>query len=67
MKLKDDDAVIGAVIAPDHKTILTITDNGYGKRTKIADYRLTKRGSSGVRNIVINDFYYVYFYYNSKI
>jgi len=30
---------------------LTITENGYGKRTKIDEYRIIKRGGKGVRNI----------------
>ncbi len=42
--------VIGAGLATD-KYVLTITDKGYGKRTKVSDYRLINRGGSGVINI----------------
>ena len=48
---KDDDEVIGMVIAEPEKTLLTVTENGYGKRTIIANYRLINRGGSGVINI----------------
>jgi DNA gyrase subunit A len=48
---KDDDEVIGMVIAEPEKTLLTITENGFGKRTVIANYRLINRGGSGVINI----------------
>ena len=39
------------VVASDEKTLLSVTENGYGKRTPIAEYRLIKRGGSGVINI----------------
>lgn len=44
-----DDEVIGVTRAND--TLLTITENGYGKRTKVGDYRLINRGGKGVINI----------------
>ncbi|RME31152.1 DNA gyrase subunit A [Candidatus Woesearchaeota archaeon] len=47
-----DDFVVGAIHAPDDKTILTITENGFGKRSLIRDYRLINRGGVGVRNII---------------
>jgi len=55
IKLKGDDLVVGACVAPDHLSLFTITENGYGKRTPIKDYRLTNRGGSGVINIVANE------------
>ena len=48
---KADDYVVGMVTAQDDKTLLTITEKGYGKRTPISDYRLISRGGSGVINI----------------
>ena len=42
--------VVGAGLA-DNKYILTITENGFGKRTLVEDYRLINRGGSGVINI----------------
>lgn len=35
--------------------ILTITENGYGKRTSIQEYRITRRGAKGVKTIKVNE------------
>ena len=35
--------------------ILTITENGYGKRTPISQYRVTRRGAKGVKTIKVNE------------
>ena len=43
------------VLAQEDKTIFTITQNGYGKRTKISEYRLIGRGGSGVKNIICSE------------
>ena len=49
IRLKDDDYVIGAVAVEEGKKLLTITENGYGKRTEFDDFRLMKnRGGGGV-------------------
>lgn len=48
--LRNDD-VVGMVVASDEKTLLSVTENGYGKRTPIAEYRLINRGGYGVINI----------------
>lgn len=50
-----DDKVVGATIADDKKTLLTVTEKGYGKRTQIEEYRLTSRGGVGVINLNITD------------
>lgn len=55
IRLSEDDYVIGMVVATDEKTLLTVTENGYGKRTKISEYRLISRGGSGVRNIICSE------------
>jgi DNA gyrase subunit A len=52
---KNDDEVVGLVVAELDKTLLTITQNGFGKRTEIQDYRLINRGGSGVINIKTTD------------
>ncbi len=36
-------------------TLLTVTENGYGKRSDIGDYRVTNRGGKGVINIKASD------------
>ncbi|MBU0980709.1 MAG: DNA gyrase subunit A [Nanoarchaeota archaeon] len=51
IRLKKGDFVIGMAIAIDERTLLTITGNGYGKRTPIKEYRLISRGGFGVKNI----------------
>ena len=55
IKLKQNDSVVGAVVAESNKTLMTVTEKGYGKRTPISDYRLTARGGSGVINIKITE------------
>ncbi len=55
IKLKSNDEVIGLAIARDEDSLLTVTENGFGKRTKISEYRLIKRGGSGVLNLNITD------------
>ena len=52
IKLEQDDEVIGMEKALENITLLTITSNGYGKRTKVNEYRLIKRGGKGVINIL---------------
>ena len=47
--LRGDDCVVGAVMVDPEKTLVTITENGYGKRTPFDDFRLMKnRGGYGV-------------------
>ncbi len=53
----DKDEVVGLEIVAMDKTgtIMTITENGYGKRSAIEDYRITNRGGKGVINLKITD------------
>ena len=53
--LRDDDDVVGMEILRPGGTILTVTVNGYGKRTEIDDYRIQGRGGSGIINIQTTD------------
>tara|TARA_Y100000588_G_scaffold390959_1_gene498161 strand:- start:2674 stop:5181 length:2508 start_codon:yes stop_codon:yes gene_type:complete len=55
IQLEEDDRVIGMVVADDSAGLLTVCELGYGKRTAISDYRLTKRGGKGVINIKTSD------------
>lgn len=51
-----DDEVIGMVCVQDeNENILVISENGYGKRSKIDDYRITNRGGKGVKTINITE------------
>ncbi len=50
-----DDAVVGMVVLEDPElTLLTVTEHGYGKRSRIEDYRVTGRGGMGVLNVRIS-------------
>ena len=51
MRLDSDDQVIGMVAVLEDMLVLSMTEFGYGKRTKIAEYRLTSRGGKGIINI----------------
>ncbi len=62
VELEEKDRVVDMVIVPhglDHGdnqvTLLTACENGYGKRTRIEEYRLTHRGGKGVINIRTTD------------
>jgi DNA gyrase subunit A len=52
----ENDEVIGMVCVQDeNEDILVISENGYGKRSKIEDYRITNRGGKGVKTINITE------------
>ena len=53
--LRSDDYVIGAVIVDDSKELLTLTENGYGKRSRFDDFESRNRGIIGVRAHNINE------------
>jgi len=57
IKLQDEkDAVIGMVSIPDDASdILVVSEKGYGKRSKLEDYRITNRGGKGVKTINITE------------
>ena len=61
ISIEDDDEVVGAVScavkaedAAAH-TVLVVSENGFGKRSEIDEYRLTSRGAKGVKTINITD------------
>lgn len=58
MKLDDgDDEVVGMVVVnkPDTETIMVVSENGYGKRSQVEDYRVTNRGGKGVKTLSITE------------
>ena len=55
IRLAKGDYVIGMVVVKRDSTILVVTENGYGKRTNIDDYRITNRGGKGVINVKTSD------------
>ena len=55
MKLRDDDEVISIAVAQDDSDLLVVTENGYGKRTRIADYPRKGRGGMGVKTVQLTE------------
>ncbi|MGQ3887434.1 DNA gyrase subunit A [Legionella sp. CNM-1927-20] len=55
IRLHGDQSVISMVVAKSEGTILTATENGYGKRTDIGEYRVSGRGGQGVISIQVNE------------
>jgi DNA gyrase subunit A len=55
--LKDgkDDKVIGCEVVTAEETILVVCENGFGKRSKVDEFRQTNRGGVGVRSIITSD------------
>ena len=51
----DGSQVVGVALSSEGDTILSISENGYGKRSNIEDYRLTSRGKKGVTTINITE------------
>ncbi len=51
IRLAPDDEVIGFIVIRSAETLLVVTDKGYGKRSKIADYRITHRGGKGILTV----------------
>ena len=59
MRLDEDgeDAVVGMIVVnrPDEETIMVVSENGYGKRSQVEDYRVTNRGAKGVKTLNITE------------
>jgi DNA gyrase subunit A len=51
MRLVEGDFIVGMEVLTDGKTLMTVTENGYGKRTSIDEYPIRKRGGKGVITI----------------
>ena len=51
----DDGMVVGAEVVKPDQQILIVTDKGYGKKTDVDEYRLTHRGSKGVKALNVTD------------
>lgn len=52
----EDDEVIGMIcIEPEKANVLVVSENGYGKRSDIEDYRITNRGGKGVKTLNLTE------------
>ncbi|WP_315342997.1 DNA gyrase subunit A [Hoylesella oralis] len=54
---KGDDQVVGMIVVNDsvQETVMVVSENGYGKRSGVEDYRKTNRGGKGVKTMNITD------------
>jgi DNA gyrase subunit A len=48
IKISKDDEVVGMEVVSPHTQILTVTANGYGKRSQASEYRIQNKGGSGI-------------------
>ena len=57
ISIEESDAVVGMIcIEPDSKQdVLVLSENGYGKRTDLEEYRITNRGGKGVKTINVTE------------
>lgn len=53
----DDDAVVGMIVVKDaeKETVMVVSEDGYGKRSDVEDYRKTNRGGKGVKTMSITE------------
>ena len=51
----DDDLVVGSEVVSGDETVFVVSANGFGKRSKVEDFRQTNRGAGGVKSIIINE------------
>ena len=50
-----DEILVGMEVAVDNTLVLVVTENGYGKKTPIGEYRITNRGGKGVKTLNITE------------
>lgn len=52
-----DDAVVGMIVVNDSETenVMVVSENGYGKRSQVEDYRITNRGGKGVKTLSVTE------------
>ena len=55
IRLRDGDFVVGASLAVEGTALLSITENGYGKRTDVGEYSVQNRGGMGLKNYNVTE------------
>ena len=55
ISLDDNESVVDMTIVKDGAEVMTLTENGFGKRTDISEYRLQSRGGKGIKVGILND------------
>jgi DNA gyrase subunit A len=55
IQLREGDEVVAMEVVTDDGTLLTVCENGYGKRTDVSEYRRQSRGGIGLKNVQTSD------------
>ena len=55
IRLREGDEVVGAVVVQEGSSLLTVTSRGGGKRTRVEDYRVQRRGGTGLINFRLSE------------
>jgi DNA gyrase subunit A len=55
IQLREGDEVVAMEVVTEDGTLLTVCENGYGKRTEVAEYRRQTRGGIGLKNVQTSD------------
>jgi DNA gyrase subunit A len=55
INLREGDLVVAMEVVDDDATLLTVCENGFGKRTEVAEYRKQTRGGIGLKNVQTSD------------
>jgi len=55
ISLREGDRVVAMEVVSDEATLLTVCENGFGKRTEVAEYRKQNRGGIGLKNVQTSD------------
>ena len=55
IRLREGDFVVGAALAEEGKTVLSLTERGFGKRTPVEEYSVHNRGGLGIRNYMVTE------------
>ena len=54
MRLREGDRIVGMDIVVEGSTIVVVSENGYGKKTKVDQFTAHKRGGVGIKTAIIN-------------
>lgn len=55
INLSDGSSLVGMEVVEEGQDVLVVTEKGYGKKTPVAEYRITNRGGKGVKTINITE------------
>lgn len=55
MRLGKNDHIVDLITVSENDVLMTVTENGYGKRTPVSEYRETHRGGKGIINIITDE------------